>query len=38
MPIASIDGKPLPAAPGPVTEAASAALKALIESELAAPA
>jgi branched-chain amino acid aminotransferase len=36
MPIRSIDGRDLPSAPGPVTEAAAAALRAHIEAELAA--
>lgn len=35
MPIASIDGRPLPAAPGPVTEAAARAYTALVQRELA---
>jgi branched-chain amino acid aminotransferase len=34
MPISAIDGVPLPAAPGPVTEAAHAALRSLVEREL----
>jgi branched-chain amino acid aminotransferase len=36
MPITAVDGRALPAAPGPVTEAAGAALRALVEQELAA--
>jgi branched-chain amino acid aminotransferase len=36
MPITAIDGRVLPAAPGPVTEAAGAALRSLVERELAA--
>ena len=36
MPISAIDGQPLPAAPGPVTEAAAAALRAHLERVLAA--
>jgi len=36
MPIATIDGRPLPAAPGPVTEAAARAYTRLVERELAA--
>ncbi len=36
MPISAIDGRRLPAAPGPVTEAAAAALRAHVERELAA--
>ena len=36
MPITAIDGRPLPAAPGPVTERAAAALRARVERELAA--
>ena len=35
MPISTIDGQPLPAAPGPVTEAAAAGLRAHVERELA---
>jgi branched-chain amino acid aminotransferase len=35
MPITAIDGRPLPAAPGPVTEQAAAALRARVERELA---
>ncbi len=34
MPISAIDGRPLPAAPGPVTEAAAAALRAHVAREL----
>jgi branched-chain amino acid aminotransferase len=34
MPITAIDGRELPAAPGPVTEAAAAALRARVEREL----
>jgi branched-chain amino acid aminotransferase len=37
MPIRSIDGRELPAVPGPVTQAAAAALREHIEAELAAP-
>src|SRR3954452_21346603 len=36
MPIEAIDGRPLPAAPGPVTEAAAAALAERLQRELAA--
>jgi branched-chain amino acid aminotransferase len=36
MPITAIDGRELPAAPGPVTERAAAALRARVERELAA--
>ena len=36
MPISAIDGRELPAAPGPVTEAAAGALRAHVERELAA--
>jgi branched-chain amino acid aminotransferase len=36
MPITAIDGRTLPAAPGPVTERAAAALRARVERELAA--
>jgi branched-chain amino acid aminotransferase len=36
MPISSIDGRPLPAVPGPVTEAARRALRELVEAETAA--
>ena len=35
MPITAIDGRDLPAAPGPVTEHAAAALRARVERELA---
>ena len=38
MPISAIDGRDVPAAPGPVTEAAAAALRERIEAELAASA
>lgn len=37
-PVSSIDGRPLPAAPGPLTAAAAAALRARIDRELAVPA
>jgi branched-chain amino acid aminotransferase len=37
-PIRAIDGRPLPAAPGPLTAAAAAAVRARIEHELGAPA
>ena len=36
MPIASIDGRALPQAPGPVTQAAASAFRALVERETAA--
>jgi branched-chain amino acid aminotransferase len=36
MPISALDGRPFPQAPGPLTEAASAALRADIEADLAA--
>ena len=38
LPISQIDDRPLPEAPGPVTQAAQAALRARIERELALPA
>jgi len=38
QPVAAVDGVELPAAPGPVTERAAAALRARIEAELGAPA
>ena len=36
MPISAIDGRPLPAAPGPLTRAAAAALREHVEAGLAA--
>ena len=36
MPITAIDDRSLPAAPGPVTERAAAALRARVQRELAA--
>ncbi len=35
LPIASIDGRALPQAPGPVTQAAAAAFRAVVERECA---
>jgi branched-chain amino acid aminotransferase len=37
-PVHAIDGTPLPAAPGPLTEAAAAAMRAHVEQELGLPA
>ena len=34
LPIASIDGRPLPLAPGPLTQAAASAFRAVVEREL----